>query len=161
MNDLEQSVDRVAAETGFSGVVRVDRGDGVELAKAYGLARRGHQVAATVDTQFVIASGGKGLTALAVVSLIEASELDLATTDRSVLGNDLPLIGAGQGQSTTARWTPLLSLAVPCSMPQTCPKAPLGYEPFERHSYRCSPVEISPPTAALVASSRTTVPPCS
>src|SRR5215218_7549124 len=93
MDDVEESVDRVAAETGFSGVVRVDRGDGVELAKAYGLADRGHQVAATVDTQFAIASGGKGLTALTVVSLIEASELDLATTARSVLGNDLPLIG--------------------------------------------------------------------
>jgi hypothetical protein len=38
MNDLEESVDRVAAESGFSGVVRVDRGDGAELAKADGLA---------------------------------------------------------------------------------------------------------------------------
>src|SRR5215213_2785599 len=87
MDDVEESVDRVAAETGFSGVVRVDRGDGVELAKAYGLADRGHQVAATVDTQFAIASGGKGLTALTVVSLIEASELDLATTARSGIGD--------------------------------------------------------------------------
>jgi hypothetical protein len=29
---------------------------------------------------------------------------------------------AGQGQSTTVRWAPLLSLAVPCSVPQACPK---------------------------------------
>jgi CubicO group peptidase (beta-lactamase class C family) len=93
MNDLEGSVDRVAAETGFSGVVRVDRGDSVEFAKAYGLAHRGHRIAPTVATQFAIASGGKGLTALAVVSLIEAGELDLATTARSLLGKDLPLIG--------------------------------------------------------------------
>jgi CubicO group peptidase (beta-lactamase class C family) len=93
MNDLEESVDRVAAETGFSGVVRVDRGDDAELAKAYGLAHRGHRIATTVDTQFAIASGGKGLTALTVVSLIEAGMLDAATTARSVLGNDLPLIG--------------------------------------------------------------------
>jgi CubicO group peptidase (beta-lactamase class C family) len=93
MDDLEESVDRVAAESGFSGVVRVDRGDGAELAKAYGLAHRGHQLATTVDTQFAIASGGKGLTALTVVSLIEAGVLDTATTARSVLGNDLPLIG--------------------------------------------------------------------
>ena len=92
MNDLEESVDRVAVETGFSGVVRVDRGDGAELAKAYGLAHRGHQIATTVDTQFAIASGGKGLTALTVVSLIEAGMLGAATTARSVLGNDLPLI---------------------------------------------------------------------
>jgi CubicO group peptidase (beta-lactamase class C family) len=93
MNDLEESVDRVAAETGFSGVVRVDRGDGAEFAKAYGLAHRGHRIATTVDTQFAIASGGKGLTALTVVSLIEAGMLDTATTARSVLRNDLPLIG--------------------------------------------------------------------
>jgi CubicO group peptidase (beta-lactamase class C family) len=94
MSDVEESVDRVAAETGFSGVVRVDRGDGADLAKAYGLALRGHQIATTVDTQFAIASGGKGLTALTVVSLIEAGMLDAATTVRSVLGDDLPLIGA-------------------------------------------------------------------
>jgi CubicO group peptidase (beta-lactamase class C family) len=93
MSDLEEAVDRVAAETGFSGVVRVDRGDGAELAKAYGLAHRGHRIATTVDTQFAIASGGKGLTALTVVSLIEAGMLDAATTARSLLGNDLPLIG--------------------------------------------------------------------
>jgi CubicO group peptidase (beta-lactamase class C family) len=93
MCDVEESVDRVAAETGFSGVVRVDRGDGVELAKAYGLAHRGHRIANTVETQFAIASGGKGLTALAVVSLIEAGKLDADTTARSLLGNDLPLIG--------------------------------------------------------------------
>lgn len=94
MSDVEESVDRVAADTGFSGVVRVDRGDGADLAKAYGLAHRGHQIATTVDTQFAIASGGKGLTALTVVSLIEAGMLDAATTVRSVLGDDLPLIGA-------------------------------------------------------------------
>jgi hypothetical protein len=44
MSDLEASVDRIAAETRFSGVVRVDRGGDVELAKAYGLAHRDHEV---------------------------------------------------------------------------------------------------------------------
>jgi hypothetical protein len=29
----------------------------------------------------------------------------------------LRALAAGQGQSTAARWAPLLSLAVPCSMP--------------------------------------------
>ncbi|MEX2612765.1 MAG: serine hydrolase domain-containing protein, partial [Gaiellaceae bacterium] len=38
------------------------------------------------------ASGAKGLTALTVVSLIEEGLLELATTARSVLGQDLPLI---------------------------------------------------------------------
>ena len=92
MSRLEDSIDRIAAETGFSGVVRVDRGDDVELAKAYGHAHRGYGIANQVDTQFAIASGTKGLTALAVVSLIEDGRLDLATTARSVLGEDLPLI---------------------------------------------------------------------
>ena len=92
MSELEQAVDSVAAEIGFSGAVRVDRGQGIELAKAYGLAHRGHGIPNTVETQFAIASGTKGLTALAVVTLIEAGSLDLSTTARSVLGEDLPLI---------------------------------------------------------------------
>jgi CubicO group peptidase (beta-lactamase class C family) len=90
---LELEVDSIAEATRFSGVVRVDRGDGIELAKAYGLAHRGFEIPNTVDTQFAIASGTKGLTAVAVASLIEDGSLDLATTARSVLGQDLPLIG--------------------------------------------------------------------
>src|SRR6266516_5893775 len=90
---LEREVDSIADATGFSGVVRFDRRDGIELAKAYGLAHRGFEIANTVDTQFAIASGTKGLTAVAVVSLIEDGSLDLSTTARSVLGRDLPLIG--------------------------------------------------------------------
>jgi CubicO group peptidase (beta-lactamase class C family) len=93
MNALEDSVDRLAAETGFSGVVRVDGAEGVRLARAYGLAHRGHHVVNEVDTQFAIASGTKGLTALTVVSLIEDGLFEPATTARSVLGSDLPLIG--------------------------------------------------------------------
>jgi CubicO group peptidase (beta-lactamase class C family) len=88
----EQSVDAVAAETGFSGVVRVDRGDSIEFAGAYGLAHRGYEIPNTVETQFGIASGTKGLTALAVASMIEGGSLELRTTVRSVLGEDLPLI---------------------------------------------------------------------
>jgi CubicO group peptidase (beta-lactamase class C family) len=93
MQSLEDAVDSVADRTGFSGVVRVDHSGSIELAKAYGLADRGHEIPNTVDTQFGIASGTKGLTALAVVSLIEDGSLSLATTARSALGEDLPLIG--------------------------------------------------------------------
>ena len=92
MDSLEAEIDRIAAETGFSGVVRVDRGNEMELAKAYGLAHRGLQVANTVDTQFGVASAVKGLTALTIVSLIVDGSLDLSTTARSVLGPDLPMI---------------------------------------------------------------------
>jgi CubicO group peptidase (beta-lactamase class C family) len=92
MNDLEGSVDRIAAETAFSGVVRVDRGGGIEFVKAYGLAHRGWEIPNEVDTRFGIASGTKGLTALTVMSLIEDGRLRLETSARSVLGDDLPLI---------------------------------------------------------------------
>jgi CubicO group peptidase (beta-lactamase class C family) len=90
---LELEVDSIAEATGFSGVVRVDRRDGIELAKAYGLAHRGLEIPNTVDTQFAVASGTKGLTAVAVARLIEDGSLDLSTTARSVLGRDLPLVG--------------------------------------------------------------------
>jgi CubicO group peptidase (beta-lactamase class C family) len=95
MHALEHAVDAVAAANGFSGVVRADRGDDIELASSYGLAHRGYGIANTVDTQFGIASGTKGLTAVAIASLVEDGSLDLSTTARSVLGRDLPLIGDG------------------------------------------------------------------
>jgi CubicO group peptidase (beta-lactamase class C family) len=92
VGDLRSAIDDVARETGFSGVVRVDREGRVELAAAYGLAHRGCGIPNTVDTRFGIASGTKGLTALTVMTLIEDGRLDLATTARSVLGADLPLV---------------------------------------------------------------------
>jgi CubicO group peptidase (beta-lactamase class C family) len=57
MNDLEGSVDPIAAETDFSGVVRIDRGGDIEFVKAYGLAHRGWEIPNEVDTRFGIASG--------------------------------------------------------------------------------------------------------
>ncbi|WP_328333357.1 beta-lactamase family protein [Kribbella sp. NBC_00382] len=89
---VEAEIDAVAAETGFSGVVWVDRGGEVEFAEAYGLANRAYRVANGVDTRFGIASGSKGFTALAVVSLVREGLLELGTTARSLLGDDLPLI---------------------------------------------------------------------
>ena len=92
MDELERSVDRVAVETGFSGVVHVDVGGDVVVAKAYGNADRGRGIPNSPGTRFAVASGTKGLTALVVVGLIEEGRLDLATTARSVLGPDLPLV---------------------------------------------------------------------
>jgi CubicO group peptidase (beta-lactamase class C family) len=90
---LEHELDSIASETHFWGVVRIDREDRIELEKAYGLAQRGYEIPNEVDTRFAIASGTKGLTALTVVSLIEEGLLELSTTARSLLGEDLPLIG--------------------------------------------------------------------
>src|SRR5262249_36530640 len=91
MGELAAAVDAVAAG-GVSGVVRVDRGVEVEFAEAYGLADRAHGIPNTLDTQFAIARGAKGLTALAVMTLVEDGTLSLTTTARSALGSDLPLI---------------------------------------------------------------------
>ena len=92
---LERELDGLAAETSFSGVIRVDRGDRIEVAKAYGLAHRGLEIPNDINTRFAIASGTKGLTALAVVSLVEDGSIELSTPARSVLGGDLPLIDDG------------------------------------------------------------------
>jgi CubicO group peptidase (beta-lactamase class C family) len=92
MVDLAESIRSVASETGFSGVVRFDDGDDTQVFDAFGLAHRGFGLPITVDTQFGIASGGKGFTALAVVSLIADGALSLDTTARSVLGPDLAQI---------------------------------------------------------------------
>jgi hypothetical protein len=92
VDELEELIDRSSTETGFSGVVRVDRVGADVFAKAYGLANRIYDIANTVAGQFAIASGTKGLTALTMVSLIADGHLELATTARSLLGDDLLLI---------------------------------------------------------------------
>jgi CubicO group peptidase (beta-lactamase class C family) len=93
MRAWAEAIDTLADESGFAGVVSVDRGGEIELGRAYGLADRAHQIPNTLDTRFAIASGTKGLTALTVVSLINDGVLRLSTAARSVLSGDLPLIG--------------------------------------------------------------------
>lgn len=83
----------VAEATGFSGVVRIDCDGDIELLAAYGLANRGCAIPNAPETQLAIASGTKGLTALTVASLIEDGALDFATPARTLLGEDLPLVG--------------------------------------------------------------------
>jgi CubicO group peptidase (beta-lactamase class C family) len=92
MQSLQDAVDEAAERDGFSGVVRLDRSSGTELSAAYGIADRAHGIRNTVDTLFATASGSKGLTALAVMGLVERGALELGTTARSLLGEDLPLI---------------------------------------------------------------------
>jgi CubicO group peptidase (beta-lactamase class C family) len=92
VQSLQDAVDAAAERTDFCGVVQVDRSGETELRSAYGFADRAHRVANTVETQFAIASGSKGFTALAVLSLVERAILELSTTARSLLGEDLPLI---------------------------------------------------------------------
>jgi CubicO group peptidase (beta-lactamase class C family) len=90
MGQLRASLSEVAVEHRFSGVVRVDRGGQTVVAEPFGLAERGLGVPNSLDTQFGIASGVKGFTALTVVSLVNEGRLGLDTPARSLLGDDLP-----------------------------------------------------------------------
>ena len=92
MRSLAEVVDEAVRRTGFTGVVRVDRDGGTELAAAYGLADRAHGIPNTVETQFATASGTKTLTALVVLALVERGVLRLDTRARSLLRADLPLV---------------------------------------------------------------------
>ncbi len=92
MQPLDDAIETVARDSGFTGVVRVDRAGTTEFAKAYGLADRAHEIANTIHTRFALASGAKGFTALTVMSLVEDGSIALDTTARSLLGDDLPLI---------------------------------------------------------------------
>ena len=89
---LAARIDEVAATTGFSGVVRVDRGDTTEVEAAFGLADRRHGTPMTTATRLGIASGTKGVTALTVMGLVAEGALSLDTRVRDVLGADLPLV---------------------------------------------------------------------
>jgi CubicO group peptidase (beta-lactamase class C family) len=91
MLDLERDIGAIAEESRFSGALRIDRRDEV-VERAYGLARRDTGAPNTPETQFATASGLKGMTALAVMCLVEDGVLALGTTARSILGDDLPLI---------------------------------------------------------------------
>ena len=90
--ELAAAVDEVAAETAFSGVVRVDGPDGELLGRAYGFADRAHRVPMTVGTRIGVASGAKTFTALTVMRLVEDGVLGLDTRARELLGADLPLV---------------------------------------------------------------------
>jgi CubicO group peptidase (beta-lactamase class C family) len=93
MDVAERDVNALAAENAFSGVVRIDSAEEILVEQAYGLADRRWQIANTLDTRFATASGTKGLTALTVMSLVESGTLELATPARTLLGDDLPLVG--------------------------------------------------------------------
>ena len=93
--ELQMSIDRIVGTTGFSGVVHVSRGGELLCESAGGQADRAHGIANTSSTQFAIASGTKGFTALTIMSLVAEKLLALDTSVRSVLGDELELIDSG------------------------------------------------------------------
>ncbi|TGO03858.1 serine hydrolase domain-containing protein [Serinibacter arcticus] len=89
--DLRDAVRDAEAEPS-AGVVRIDEGGRTLLTHAWGLADRRHGIAMTPGHRVAVASGAKGFTALAVMSLVADGTLTLATTARSILRDDLPLV---------------------------------------------------------------------
>jgi CubicO group peptidase (beta-lactamase class C family) len=85
-------VDDLTVPADFSGVISIDRAGEPSFRQAYGLANRAAAIPNHDDTRFALASGSKGFVAVAAASLIDSGDLKLATTARSVLGDDLPLI---------------------------------------------------------------------
>lgn len=86
MNDvLSERLEHVIAQTAFSGVVQVARGEHVLYSRATGFADRAHRVPNTLDTLFAIASGTKAFTALAVMSLVAEGALALDAAVHTVL----------------------------------------------------------------------------
>ena len=88
----EASIEALAVESGFSGVIAVDRGDERVFTGAWGMAYRSLGVANSIQTRFALASGGKTFTALAVMRLVEDGVLSLDGRARAWLGDDLSLI---------------------------------------------------------------------
>src|SRR5262245_22424908 len=95
MQPVDDALEALARETGFSGVARVDRAGETEFVRAWGFADRRHGLPNTTTTRFAIASGAKTFTSLVILSLVEDGTLRLDTTARSVLGDDLPEIDGG------------------------------------------------------------------
>ena len=89
---LGEAIERIVTDVGLSGTVRVDRSGVVTFECSTGMAHRGLGVPNTAETQFGVASGTKGLTALTLMTMVERDEIRLDTTARSLLGGDLPLI---------------------------------------------------------------------
>ncbi|MBO3094939.1 serine hydrolase domain-containing protein [Cellulomonas dongxiuzhuiae] len=91
--DADEHVGLVARVVrGTPGALPGDGAPEVLLDAAWGLADRRHGLPMTPRHRFGTASGCKGFTALAVLALVADGRLDLTTTARSLLRDDLPLI---------------------------------------------------------------------
>ena len=83
---LARKINRRARAGEFSGAILIRRGRTDVFRRAYGLANRAWHIKNTTETRFRIASVGKLFTAAAVMQLIEAGKLTLATRVVELLG---------------------------------------------------------------------------
>ena len=81
-----------AVDRRLSGVVAIDRADESLYERCAGFAHRALAVPNTRRTRFALASGGKIMTALGILRLVESGVVQLGDPVRPILGDDLPLI---------------------------------------------------------------------
>jgi len=90
LEQLNQAVQQIVTQTGFSGVIAIKANGVLIFAQAYGLADRSHRIPNTLETRFGIASGTKFLTALGIGRLIDAGRMSLSTRLATCVDIDLP-----------------------------------------------------------------------
>lgn len=86
MNQLNDYLQRLAAQDKFSGVALITQGDSELFAGAYGYASRAWQVKNTLDMRFDTASITKLFTAVATLQLIDQGLLTFDTSAIDLLG---------------------------------------------------------------------------
>lgn len=85
--EIEERLENMAAQDGYSGTVLMAKNGEVLLKKAYGFAHIGHGVPNAIDTKFGIASMGKMFTAVAIMQLREQGKLRLQDKVGDILGD--------------------------------------------------------------------------
>lgn len=97
---IDDAVDREFGASGAPGVSYAVVRDGqVVETGARGVLRLGEEAPVTADTPFLIGSISKSFTALAVMQLVEAGEVDLDAT----IGTYIPAFDGGPGNAITVR----------------------------------------------------------
>lgn len=75
--ELQKIAEAIKNASYFSGVIQIKENDKIKLHVAKGYAKREDQLLNDLDTRFGIASGTKGFTALAILTLIDQGKLSL------------------------------------------------------------------------------------
>lgn len=88
--NIQASLEKVAIDSQFSGVVSVKKDGEMLYEKAFGEANRCYQAPNNMKTRFGIASGTKFFTALAIGRLIDEGKLALTTKLKDIIKFDFP-----------------------------------------------------------------------
>lgn len=77
IKDIEDKLETMSKQVGYSGTVLIAEREDIVLKRAYGFANLAHQVPNKINTKFGIASMGKMFTAVAIMQLMEQKKLNL------------------------------------------------------------------------------------